>query len=105
MRACGFVHSTFVTVPRISIGLEASYWAANEWCADAVDDSWNETTSAANNRKYSCLIRADYTPRIPMWKIGDHLTHRFNPELGVGRVTAIEGRALVVHVPDTGTTL
>ena len=40
-----------------------------------------------------------------MWKIGDQLTHRFNPELGVGRVTAVEGRALVVHFPDTATTL
>jgi len=36
---------------------------------------------------------------------GDHLTHRFNPELGVGHVTAVEGRALVVHFPRTGETL
>ncbi len=40
-----------------------------------------------------------------MWKIGDHLTHRFNPELGVGRVTAIDGRALVVHFAKTDKTL
>jgi ATP-dependent helicase HepA len=39
------------------------------------------------------------------WKAGDHLTHRFNPELGVGRVTAVEGRALVVNFPRTGATL
>jgi ATP-dependent helicase HepA len=39
------------------------------------------------------------------WKAGDHLTHRFNPELGVGRVTAVDGRALVVHFPDARTTL
>jgi ATP-dependent helicase HepA len=39
------------------------------------------------------------------WSIGDHLTHRFNSELGTGRVTAIEGRVLVVHFPQSGATL
>ena len=39
------------------------------------------------------------------WKTGDHLTHRFNPELGVGRVTAVQGRALVVEFARAGTTL
>ena len=39
------------------------------------------------------------------WSVGDHLTHRFNPELGTGRVAAIEGRVLVVHFPLAGTTL
>ncbi|HEY3093005.1 MAG TPA: helicase-related protein [Vicinamibacterales bacterium] len=39
------------------------------------------------------------------WKTGDHLTHRFNPELGIGRVTAVEGRALIVNFPRTGATL
>jgi ATP-dependent helicase HepA len=39
------------------------------------------------------------------WRAGDHLTHRFNPELGVGHVTAVEGRALVVHFPRAGATL
>jgi ATP-dependent helicase HepA len=39
------------------------------------------------------------------WTEGDYLTHRFNPELGVGRVTAVEGRALVVHFEHTGKTL
>jgi len=39
------------------------------------------------------------------WNKGDLLTHRFNPELGIGRVTAIEGRALVVEFPGSGTTL
>ena len=33
------------------------------------------------------------------WSVGDHLTHRFNPELGTGRVTAIEGRVLIVQFP------
>ena len=42
---------------------------------------------------------------MPVWTKGDHLTHRFNPELGIGRVTAIEGRALVVEFPRSGTTL
>ena len=37
--------------------------------------------------------------------MGDHLTHRFNPELGTGHVTAIEGRVLVVHFPLAGATL
>ena len=40
-----------------------------------------------------------------IWKPGDHLTHRFNPDLGVGRITAIDGRALVVEFPDARTTL
>ena len=39
------------------------------------------------------------------WKTGDHLTHRFNPELGIGHVTAVEGRALIVNFPRTGATL
>jgi ATP-dependent helicase HepA len=39
------------------------------------------------------------------WRQGDHLTHRFNPELGIGRVTAIEGRALVVEFARSGTKL
>ena len=34
------------------------------------------------------------------WSVGDHLTHRFNRELGTGRVTAIEGRVIVVQFPD-----
>ncbi len=39
------------------------------------------------------------------WTKGAYLTHRFNPELGVGRVTAIEGRALVVEFPRSGSKL
>ena len=35
------------------------------------------------------------------WSVGDHLTHRFNPELGAGRVTAIQGRVIVVEFPTT----
>ena len=31
------------------------------------------------------------------WSVGDHLSHRFNPELGAGRVTAIDGRVIVVQ--------
>jgi ATP-dependent helicase HepA len=31
--------------------------------------------------------------------VGDHLTHRFNSELGTGRVTAVEGRVIVVEFP------
>ena len=39
------------------------------------------------------------------WAVGDYLTHRFNPELGIGRVTALEARALVVEFPRSGTKL
>ncbi len=39
------------------------------------------------------------------WKTGDYLTHRHNPELGIGRVTALEGRAVVVEFPRPGTKL
>ena len=39
------------------------------------------------------------------WTTGDYLTHGFNPELGIGRVTALEGRVLVVEFPRSGTTL
>ena len=39
------------------------------------------------------------------WKAGDYLTHRFNPELGIGRVTGIEARALVVEFPRSGARL
>jgi len=41
----------------------------------------------------------------PSWKTGDYLTHRFNPELGIGRVTALEARSLLVEFPRSGTTL
>ena len=39
------------------------------------------------------------------WRNGDYLTHRFNPELGIGRVAAVEGRVLVVEFPRTGARL
>jgi ATP-dependent helicase HepA len=41
----------------------------------------------------------------PGWREGDYLTHRFNPELGIGRITALEGRALVVEFPRSGARL
>jgi ATP-dependent helicase HepA len=40
-----------------------------------------------------------------VWKKGDHLTHRFNPELGLGRVVAVEARAVAVEFPKAGTRL
>ena len=43
--------------------------------------------------------------RTTAWSTGDYLTHRFNPELGIGRVTALEARVLVVEFPRAGTTL
>src|SRR5215510_724439 len=32
---CGFIHSTFLTVPVTLMGLDVSNWAASEWCANA----------------------------------------------------------------------
>jgi ATP-dependent helicase HepA len=40
-----------------------------------------------------------------MWKPGDLLSHRHNPELGIGRVVAVEPRALRVVFPRRGVTL
>jgi len=40
-----------------------------------------------------------------MWKIDDRVTHRFNTDLGVGRVAALEGRNVVVEFADTNTVL
>ncbi len=41
----------------------------------------------------------------PRWTAGAYLTHRFNPELGIGRVASIEGRVVVVEFPRGNTTL
>jgi hypothetical protein len=40
-----------------------------------------------------------------MWKVGDMLRHRFDPDAGPGRVTALEGRSVVVHFPASDATL
>jgi ATP-dependent helicase HepA len=40
-----------------------------------------------------------------MWRPGDRLTHRGNPELGPGRVQAIHGRRVEVQFPEAGSTL
>jgi hypothetical protein len=37
---------------------------------------------------------------VHSWSVGDHLTHRSNPELGTGRITAIDGRVVVVEFPN-----
>ena len=37
--------------------------------------------------------------------VGSYITHRHNPELGIGRIKAIEGRVIVVEFPRTRTTL
>jgi ATP-dependent helicase HepA len=42
---------------------------------------------------------------VHSWSVGDSLTHRFNSDLGTGRVTAIEGRVIVVEFPQAGATL
>lgn len=41
----------------------------------------------------------------PAWKLNDKLLHRFNLDLGPGRVEEVSGRHLVVHFPRTGTRL
>ena len=40
-----------------------------------------------------------------MWKVGDHLSHRYNSDLGPGRVSGLLGRQVVVEFPDAGETL
>jgi ATP-dependent helicase HepA len=45
------------------------------------------------------------TPPERPWETGDYLTHGFNPELGIGRVTALEGRTVVVEFPRASTCL
>ena len=40
-----------------------------------------------------------------MWKVGDRLSHRHNPELGPGRVASVEGRTIVVEFPAAGARL
>ena len=49
--------------------------------------------------------RLQVSARARPWSPGDHLTHRFNPELGIGRVAVVEPRALLVEFPQSGTTL
>jgi ATP-dependent helicase HepA len=58
------------------------------------------------SRQLTISIHGSYNDGIVhAWSVGDHLTHRFNPELGTGRIAAIEGRVLVVEFPKTSTTL
>ena len=40
-----------------------------------------------------------------MWQVGDHLSHRFNSDLGPGRVVAVKGRRLAVEFPEAGEVL
>ena len=37
-----------------------------------------------------------------MWKLGDRLTHRHNPELGLGQVVAVDARTVTVAVRPDG---
>ena len=39
------------------------------------------------------------------WQPGDRLLHRFNPDLGPGRILLVEERSLVAHFPASDTTL
>src|SRR5215207_2286706 len=71
MRACGFVHSTFVTLPVSSIGLLRSNSAANEWWAWLAATGLNAKT-AATPAHDSRLIGA------PLLLVGDDtLSARF----------------------------
>jgi len=40
-----------------------------------------------------------------MWKTGDRLSHRFNPDLGPGEVRQVRGRQVLVHFRDADQTL
>jgi ATP-dependent helicase HepA len=40
-----------------------------------------------------------------MWKPGDRLTHRLNPDLGPGRVREVRGRSVLVEFPESGQAL
>jgi ATP-dependent helicase HepA len=40
-----------------------------------------------------------------MWKPGDRLTHRFNPDLGPGEVRQVRGRQVLVHFREADQTL
>jgi ATP-dependent helicase HepA len=40
-----------------------------------------------------------------MWTPGDRVRHRFNEDLGPGRVLSVEGRQMVVEFPQAGTTM
>jgi len=40
-----------------------------------------------------------------MWKPGDRLSHRFNPELGPGEVREVRGRQILVHFREADQTL
>jgi len=42
---------------------------------------------------------------MTIWKPGDRLIHRHNPELGAGRIRAVEGRTVVVEFLASGTVL
>jgi ATP-dependent helicase HepA len=43
--------------------------------------------------------------RQSMWKVGDRLVHRHNPELGAGHVVSVEGRSLRVEFRAAGVSL
>ena len=78
--------------PRVTSGLP--------WLRPSVRCS--PRTEGGHIRRAVCSVRIR---DVHAWSVGDHLSHRFNPELGIGRVTAREGRVLVVDFPDAGTTL
>ena len=61
-------------------------------------------SSRESTATISAFARA-WRQRTPMWKIDDRVTHRFNTDLGVGRVAALEGRNLVVEFAQSNTVL
>jgi ATP-dependent helicase HepA len=42
---------------------------------------------------------------MTIWKPGDRLTHRYNPDLGTGRIKSVEGRTVLVEFPGKEVTL
>lgn len=65
----------------------------------------SQTLFASRGSEDTVSILTEPTLSSPAWSIGDHLTHRFNPELGIGRIVALEGRTLLVEFPRSGKTL
>ena len=52
--------------------------------------------SAVSTKEGAKPARA-YNARVTGWRVGDRLRHEHNPELGTGRVVAVDGRSVVVQ--------
>jgi ATP-dependent helicase HepA len=64
-----------------------------------------ESQENMDDRRATTPVTSHRGSNIASWRSGDYLTHRFNPELGIGRITAIETRTIVIDFPRTNTRL